>query len=120
MSQHLINTWARNKSHDLRLLSILKIYIKGTRALSRNALVNQILDTLNKVVYTTMFGTKEVLETGLPNKIMNVTDAEIAFKQLLLHPDFIAKNEQYASAYTKMGDLHIYEERGKIMEYIPA
>jgi hypothetical protein len=117
-SPHFIHTWKCNKSHDLRLLSILKSDFRGMRALSGNSIVKQILDKLNKVVFTTTYGTKPVIKSGLPSKIVNVNDAEIAFKELLLKPDFIAKNEQYASAYTKMGDLHIYADND--MEYVPA
>jgi hypothetical protein len=117
-SQHFIHSWKSNKSHDLRLLSILKDDIKGMPALSGNVLVNQILKKLNKVVFKTTYGTPQVVKSGLPNKIVNVEDAEIAFKELLLKPDFIAKNNQYAAAYTKMGDLHIYADND--MEYIPA
>jgi hypothetical protein len=118
MSQELIHSWKSNKSHDLRLLSILKRDMMRMPALSGNLFVKQISDILNKVVFTKRFGTKEIIQSGLPNKIVNVNDAEIAFKQLLLKPDFIAKNEQYAAAYTKMGDLHIYADND--MEYIPA
>lgn len=117
-SPHFIETWKCNKSHDLRLLSILKSDLRRMHALSGNPIVKQILNKLNKVVFTTTFGTKQVIKSGLPSKIVNVNDAEIAFKELLLKPDFIAKNEQYASAYTKMGDLHIYADND--MEYVPA
>jgi len=98
------------------LLSILNNDIKTLPVFTSH--VKQISDTLDKVVFTKMFGTKEVIKSGLPNRIVNVNDAEIAFRQLLLKPDFIVKNNQYASAYTKMGDLHIYADND--MEYIPA
>jgi hypothetical protein len=117
-SPQFINTWKSNKSNDLRLLSILKSDIKRMPALSGNAFVKQISDKLDKVVFTNTHGTPQVVKSGLPNKIVNVNDAEIAFKELLLKPDFIAKNEQYASVYAKMGDLHIYADND--MEYIPA
>jgi len=115
-SPYLVHTWKNNKSHDLRLLSILKSDIKQMPALSGNLFVKQISDTLDKVVFIN--GTPSVIKSGLPKKIVNVEDAEIAFRQLLLKPEFIAKNDQYASAYTKMGDLHIYADND--MEYIPA
>jgi hypothetical protein len=117
-SPNYIHTWKSNKSHDLRLLSILKGDIRGMPALSGNPFVRQILDLLNKVVFKHTYGTKQLVNSGLPNKIANVNDAEIAFKELLLKPEFIAKNEQYAAAYTKMGDLHIYADND--MEYVPV
>jgi hypothetical protein len=117
-SPHYVHTWKSNKSHDLRLLSILKDDIQGMHALHANPFINQISAVLNKVVFKYEYGTPQAVKSGLPTKISNVNDAEIAFKELLLKPDFIAKNEQYATAYTKMGDLHIYADND--MEYIPA
>jgi hypothetical protein len=116
--QEYITTWKSNKSHDLRLLSILKDDIIRMPSLSGNSIVKQILDKLKKVVFTRRYGTPQVVNSELPNRIVNVNDAEIAFKELLLNPEFIAKNEKYAAAYTKMGDLHIYEDND--MEYVPS
>jgi len=79
-SPNYIHTWKSNKSHDLRLLSILKGDIRGMPALSGNPFVRQILDLLNKVVFKHTYGTKQLVNSGLPNKIANVNDAEIAFK----------------------------------------
>ena len=117
-SPQYIHTWKSNKSHDLRLLSILKDDITGMYVLYANPFVRQILAVLNKVSFKKMYGTPQAVKSGLPNKIVNINDAEIAFKELLLKSDFIAKNEQYAAAYTKMGDLHIYADND--MQYVPA
>lgn len=118
-SRNYIHTWKRNKSHDLRLLAIMKsVMIKQMRSsILGNPIIRQIYDVLSRVVFQFPAGTPEV-DSGFPVEITNVEDAELELKQLLFRPDFIAKNEQYSAAYTKMGDLHIYTDKN--MEYVPA
>ena len=66
------------------------------------------------------YGTKEILTSGLPSKINNVTDAEEALRQLILNNVFIKQinNIKYKPEH-KIGDIHVYTD-GTLMKYVPV
>ena len=106
-----INSSLSSKSHDLRLLHMLK----GTVDISV-----QLRSALDKVIYNTMYGTPSDPTMGYPHRINNVMDAERLLRDIVLDPAEIEKNTVYNDAsLTKLGDLHV---RGLLqeMEYIPV
>lgn len=115
-NQHYIHSTVPNKSHDLRLLYIIKNYFeKGKnkyfekgKEKNTDLLHSNILD---KIKYDTKFGTPEMKNNGYPDKIQTVTDAFKGLSDLLLQPDFIKNNEDDTDmmGLGKMCDLYIYE-----------
>lgn len=108
---HYINPSLSSKSHDLRLLNLVKQTVD---------ISVQLKSVLDRVVYNTEYGTPSNLTIGYPNRINNVMDAERLLRDMVLDPAEIGKNTVYHDAsFTKLGDLHV---RGVLreMEYIPA
>jgi hypothetical protein len=108
---YFINSSVSSKSHDLRLLNLVKHTID---------ISVQLKSVLDKVVYNNEYGTPSNLTIGYPNRINNVMDAERLLRDMVLDPAEIGKNTVYHDAsFTKLGDLHV---RGLLreMEYIPA
>jgi hypothetical protein len=101
-----IESRKRNVSHDLRLLTMLPV---------PNPLIHNIR---KKVVYKKQFGTPEKLNAGYPNKIHNVVDAMWALRDAVIDPTSISQNEMEFGGMTKLGEMHIYEDRP--LEYIPS
>jgi hypothetical protein len=107
-SNFYINSKIANKSHDLRLLTILKPFLESAN-------INiPLLNVLKKVVYgeglvgtDRQYGT-ESSESGLPNHIKNVSDIEKELRTIIVD----------VPLQDKIGDLHIYTD-GRIMEFIP-
>jgi hypothetical protein len=115
---YFIEPWKHNISHDLRLLTIIVNAIHNTARVAPD--IPMIMQTeLNKIKYSTNYGTKQSLNTGLPARIVNVSDAEVVIRTLLKTPHFKNVNDVYSNAYTKSGDLHVYVD-GRNMEYIPV
>jgi hypothetical protein len=101
-----------NQSHDLRLLNT----IKEEWFLKRNN--PEIYSIVKKVVYgkglrpnKKSFGTRQELNSGLPNKINNISDAYTTIMTTITNPMNIGLNNRFYSdvyGFTKLGDLHIY------------
>jgi hypothetical protein len=110
-SFYYISSQVRNKSHDLRLAYIIKDYIMDSGSImSLNA------NILQSIVYETDYGTPE-LENGAPNAIHNVTDMRMALESFISIGKNKTYNDKYGSTLTKIGDMHIYEDR-RPMEYV--
>ena len=114
---HYIEPWKHNVSHDLRLLYDVMTdlnYFKGSAVYAH---ISNLHTEINKLKYTQMYGTQQMLNSGLPAQIANVSDAEVVFRQMIKSPKFGIENNAYSDAYTIMGDLSVYLD-GRNMRYI--
>ena len=102
---HYISSVVRNRSHDLILLKILKRTITPIDAV------------IALTVYDDQYGTPE-RPNDYPNSIQTVTDACMAFKSVIERHYIKSRNDAYFMGRTKIGDLHVYNQRP--MEYIPT
>jgi hypothetical protein len=106
-SFYYISSSKRNMSHDLRLLNEILINAKYS------CRKGELYDTIKKTQYGVgltediSYGTKEKLQSGLPEKIANVVDARDALQELILK--MAANNEQRYSSMERLGTLYIYE-----------
>ena len=100
------NLARKNESHDLRLLSILKYYM-------RSQPVTPLTQLLNRVVFTGDYGTDEITQSDTV-RIYNVTDAERQLRSLI--PDAMAKNDADYAPLTRIGVLNIYGDRPMVFE----
>ena len=123
-----INSLLVNRSHDLRLLKNITHYMKMIYLdyFNFNNIVYADVQTLfTKFVYSSFYGTTEKLKSGLPKKVHNVMDAFNLLKKICMNPDFKQDNENYYLAgdlrggFTKIGDLHIYDD-GRDMVFTPS
>jgi hypothetical protein len=127
---HYISSIKRNKSHDLRLLNEFRNTSSGKY---RGANSERIREILNGVVYEDTFlvsegdeehgyGTKEVERSSYKrfgDAIRNVEDAHLALKKLIQEESYFAlENEQIFQGKTKIGEMHIWVDRSRHMEYI--
>jgi hypothetical protein len=120
-----ISSIKRNMSHDLRLLyeitmkNIHNIADRKLKMLLRSVQYGFIDDEHKFELREQHYGTVENTELGLEyNNINNVIDAHDALKELI--PHFQKSNDEYFKNHTKLGDLHIYADGSRPMEFIEA
>lgn len=129
---YFINSSLLNKSHDLKLLYIIKSRFEKREF--RNSSVIKLREIIDKTVYTGAWipsdtdkgrytrvvrGTESNPIRGYPERINNVMDAERALRDMVLDLDEISKNDKYhTDKFTKLGDLHVYGLSRK-MKYVP-
>jgi hypothetical protein len=101
-----ISSQKRNKSHDLRLLHMIKEY-----DLDYN---RDLLGLIHTTRYIHRFGTPEIRDQS-PYGIGNVNDASRRLEQLMEREFFKRINEYDPSL--RLGVMHIYSD-GRPMEYI--
>jgi len=121
---YFISSTLSNPSHDLRLLYVLyNDHIKKAINMPKN-----IMDMFKKVQYGIgirnskykIYGTKENMTKGYPRKINNVTDAEMAIRDVIMSPDIRLKNDRkYGDPTKKIGEMHIYSD-GRPMVFLSA
>ena len=134
---HYINSIRHNMSHDLRILEMIKKKIQIKKILRSTSIkivynipmrkpVIKILQTnkieidylielfnvLSKTVYTTEFGTEEILKSS-KDKIQNVNDAYYQFTKLINSNDAKNINDKYYNnvSFENGGNLHIYIDK---------
>ena len=126
---YFINSSLLNKSHDLKLLYIIKsLFEKRT---FRDSSVIKLEKIINTTIYTgkmidsengpihVVRGTVSNPIRGYPKEMNNVMDAERALRDMVLDTDEIKKNNKYHNdKFTKLGDLHVYGLSRK-MKYVP-
>ena len=119
-SNYYINSTEVNVSHDLRLLHEITI--------KRNLNISPILNNfLSKVQYSIgiyssenkRFGTKPNIVSGIPNTINNVQDAYWMLESIINHTTSKQENEQLYKNMDELGELFIYADDNKPMEFIP-
>ena len=101
-------------SHDLRLLDAFKPDIK--RAAYKASV--DIKDFFNKVVYDNAYGTDELINSGLPNKINNVYDAFRALSNIVSAEQPALSDGVFSlPQYDSLGELHVYSD-GRAMRFV--
>ena len=100
---YFISSQKRNSSHDLRFAHIL-----ATLPLPVNTYLH---DVLKKIVYKEKYGTKEILDSGLPNKIHNVVDMRKSLEEVINRPTYKKDNDIYFSLHKNMGKFDIYQDK---------
>jgi hypothetical protein len=110
-----------NISHDLRLLNEIKLH-------ARNIYIPPILNSLfQRVQYgigitnrvNKRYGTEPNVNSGIPNTINNVQDAYWMLESLVDNVNSQLQNENAYITMTKLGDLHIFNDISKPMQFIP-
>ena len=75
-------------------------------------------DVIRRVVYNKIYGTPE-RANNYPYSIQTVTDACMAFKEVIERPNMKNNNDTYYDGITKIGDLHVYSNQTPI-KFIPT
>ena len=129
-SEYFITSSKKNESHDLRLMNMIKVFMKdvfsnGKNVIPEGTTFSETYKLIKKIKYGVgvkrddykEFGTQEDLSSG--NRIFNVTGAYEALKTAIEMPEIVAENESnYKIRTDKLGDLHIYND-GRPMVYEP-
>lgn len=100
---YFISSSIRNMSHDLRL--IWDILSDSESTIERNN--PELHNIMNMVAYGVgikneahkLYGTKEIIQSKLPNKIVNVIDMHTELKSLVIDPDTITQNIEYFTPF---------------------
>jgi hypothetical protein len=113
IKNYFITSSKKNNSHDLRLA--FNIFNTFPNELKQE--FPYLHRILSAVRYTTKYGTKE-LASGLPDYIHNVKDMEEILFNIVNNPVNITENDSFYYNKSKMGDLHVYMDMSKPMEYV--
>jgi len=101
-----------NVSCDLDPAFYLYSFLKDKKILSQD-----LLDILKRINFRMMISrTKETKESGLPDKINNITDLSIKLEEYISTPGFIEANNNQFETAPKIGDFHIYQD-GRPMNF---
>jgi hypothetical protein len=149
-SYHYICSNKRNKSHDLRLASMIRRNLLNqfrdrdkkwvaTYFDNKNEegkLVEKMLEALyykdeylvNRGYKDKGYGTPEDVKANYESldtlesetSIRNVEDMHLALKDLLRTEYFQQMNTELFKTYTKIGDMHIYMDGSRSLRYIPV
>jgi hypothetical protein len=115
-NSYYINSLYKNESHDLILLKRCydKLYDHHiSPLLQKNYYLNNypelasLFDLFEQVTYLDTYGTPENLHHE-PNKINNVSDAELRFRHLIQHN--VRENDSHYASLNKIGELHVYTD----------
>jgi len=111
---YYIKSRQNHVSHDLRLLNAFKPDIKKASYKASK----DIKDFFNKVVYDNTFGTDELINSGLPDKINNVYDAFRALSKMVSAEQPALSDGVFSlPKYNSLGELHVYSD-GRTMRFI--
>ena len=119
-----LSAYKKNISQDLEYLNIIKNMIPTFPKYSDFDYFNKILTLIKKTTITrvdpTAYWLVENKQMGYPDNIYNIVDAQKLLEDLILDPESISLNQtSFNEKYTKLGDLHIYTDGHKKMEFIP-
>lgn len=98
-----------NISHDLRLAKMVSSYINDDSKLGK---------LLKKVVYKFVHGTPELIRSQEHNGICNVSDMELALKNMILENAFSQTNNNNYLNDNCIGELTIYMDEDKEMDFV--
>jgi hypothetical protein len=101
-----INSQESNESHDLRLLNMIEKEAKKKN--TYNSLGVDMQTMLKMLKYDDVYGTKERMRIGFPNRIYNMLDAAFSLTKFIQSPQQVELNENEYRGKIKLGDLHIY------------
>jgi hypothetical protein len=121
---YYISSQIANISHDLLPLDRLYQKFAADKRKQGQLLPHLFKDLfenlLNKVMYEDAFGTYQERKTGRPEqKIHNVQDAATIIAEFVKDPANMAHNNRVNSGKTKLGELHIFMDGSRPMEFIP-
>jgi hypothetical protein len=109
-----IKSREKNESHDLRLLAAFQPDLYRTAYKASKS----IKAFFNKVVYNSDYGTGEMVVSGLPTKINNVSDAFMALSDMVSAEQPALSDGVFpADEYDSLGELHVYSD-GRAMRFI--
>jgi hypothetical protein len=114
LNDFYISSQRRNMSHDL--LPLTRIAENHEKD---NQLTPELKTLVKKVIYTSYYGTAEIVDRGYPHAIYNVQDAADSIADYLTSKKFVKQNEMAYAGKEKLGDLHIYTD-GKPMLFEPV
>lgn len=123
LDNYYISSQVANRSHDLRLLSMLHrksqtpaFQLAVKTVTSKNPVLHKLV---KKVKYEMKYGTPEIKRNGYAPRILNVEDAKNALLDLILLASSIGDNAMAYSGKKKLGDMHVYSD-GRPLQYISA
>jgi hypothetical protein len=132
-SFHYICTNKRNKSHDLRLVAMIRHVINQYKGTEPEKGLRDILEAIfyedtyqiNQGSSDRREGTQEVivpsytgLETLKPHEsIRNVEDMHLALKDLIKTEDYQTMNQQLFKPYKKIGEMKIWLDGSQSLQY---
>lgn len=123
LDNYYISSQVKNRSHDLRLLMMLrrKSNTPAFQLAVKNVTTkNPVLHTLlKKVKYEMKYGTPEMKHNGYKPRILNVEDAKNALLDLVLRASSISDNAMAYSGKKKLGDMYVYSD-GRPLQYMSA
>lgn len=107
-SYHYISSQVHNRSHDLRLAYMVKISLEQINPDEIFPVFKNILDLIE---YKENYGTPEKIKNRYPTKISNVHDMCKMLEFFINQITIKERNEEYNRSFTKIGDMHVYEDR---------
>lgn len=118
--EHYINSIKKNRSHDLRLLSDIKLNLGGEYRGENSEHMNDIFENL---IYESFFGTPERASeppgSEFGDRINNVEDAHLAFKRIIQTiPYFKVDNDRIFSEKTKLGEMHVWVDGTRNVQFV--
>lgn len=66
---------------------------------------------MKKIVYKENYGTKEILVSGLPNRIHNVVDMRKSLEEVINAPTYKKENDDYFASLKNVGKFDIYQDK---------
>jgi hypothetical protein len=118
-NRNYITSYQSNISHDLRFAHMLKKNISSNWSINTKRLhASELFTLLESIIYSGNYGTREILKN---NTTTTSTYNVIHMKKKLdyLLQTITPRDTFYIDAgYTKLGDLHIYEDAP--MKFIPV
>ena len=114
--QYYIHSVIPNKSHDLRLLDILKRKSKQYKIYKTRRNTYTIYNLFKDLIYNTEYGTPEK-QNSFPQNISTVNDLFKGLLKIMRSEEYITKNISTHQHLRKAGDLYIYSD-GTNMKYI--
>jgi hypothetical protein len=115
-ASHFISSQHANISHDL--LPLTRMYEKHKD--KTIVLTPELAELGQKVIFNEYYGTEENSFMGYPKEINNVQDAATFIMNYIKRPDYLAHNNAVNRTKEKLGDLHIYMDGSRQMEFIPS
>jgi hypothetical protein len=128
-NNYYICSQKKNVSHDLVLLNYMRYFIKhimysaqSVNELNRNPVFKQFIEKLhfgNPQSNAFSYGTPEIVRSGLPAAINNVSDASAELENIIHNAMFSAYNDENYSNMDSLGELNVYTD-GRPMRFVPA
>lgn len=127
-STYIAKPFENNKTTDIRLFNIISDFIKTelkpSTYLNDDELKKFYVDAgynLSELLFKLIwYSTPQIVYSGLPDNINNVTDAYKSLEELILKQENIDNNDKLFEGKRKLGDLHIYSDGKTPAKFIPS